>query len=133
MVVNAYLAFIKALQRMYLNHKFNEDVKAESQSLRYNFAQVAKDLHYRSHELQFLRESVPGGVHQCKNDPLLTIVNISSGFLTLFGYTRKELTTIFGDNFMNMKNKCEILLEAAQCNALTQLYSKSATKIKVKG
>lgn len=58
------------------------------------------DAHHK--ELENLTKKIPGGVHQCENDPHLTLLSMSDGFLGLFGYTREEIHILFKDQFMNM-------------------------------
>ncbi|RGY99686.1 EAL domain-containing protein [Clostridium sp. AM58-1XD] len=56
----------------------------------------------KNQELYFLNNDMPGGYHRCARTPDYDFTYISSRFLEIFGYTRKEITEIFGDKFMNM-------------------------------
>ena len=49
-----------------------------------------------------LIQNIPGGVHQCANDPNMTLLSISDGFLSMFGYTKEEIKTQFDSKFINM-------------------------------
>lgn len=77
-------------------------IKADNQTLRREFAQATQELRTRNQELELLTANIPGGMHQCINDPVFTLVNVSNSFLSMFGYTREEITTLFNDRFMNM-------------------------------
>lgn len=56
----------------------------------------------RGRQLENLIRNIPGGAHQCKNDPNLTLLSMSDGFLTMFGYTREEVKKRFNDQFLEM-------------------------------
>lgn len=66
-------------------------------------------------ELENMIRNIPGGAHQCRNDPNFTLMNMSDGFLSMFGYTREEVRTRFNDKFINMiypSDRAEILKSA---------------------
>lgn len=52
--------------------------------------------------LNNLIHNVPGGVHQCLNDPNLTITGMSDNFLDMFGYSEEEIQQRFNNQFINM-------------------------------
>lgn len=56
----------------------------------------------QNQELKFLNNDIPGGYHRCQDTPDLNFIYISSRFLDIFGYTRKEITELFGDKFIRM-------------------------------
>lgn len=70
-------------------------MRADNQSLR-------QELNIREHQLINLTKNIPGGAHQCAIDPNMTLLSMSDSFLSMFGYTRKEIQEIFDDKFINM-------------------------------
>lgn len=68
---------------------------ADNQALRSALAVRVK-------QLENLTKNIPGGAHQCANDPNLTLLSMSDGFLSQFGYTREEIQTLFQNQFLNM-------------------------------
>lgn len=76
--------------------------RADNQSLRLVVEQATKDLNARNRELEVLTENLPGGVHQCRNDADFSLISMSGGFLSLFGYTRAEIAKAFNNNFLDM-------------------------------
>lgn len=59
-------------------------------------------LESREHWLHNLTHGIPGGVHQCLNDPNLTLVSMSDSFLEMFGYSEEEIEIQFQNKFINM-------------------------------
>lgn len=47
-------------------------------------------------------ENIPGGVHKCKYDTDLTLINMSNSFLSIIGYTRKEIKECFHNHYREM-------------------------------
>lgn len=72
-----------------------QTARADNQSLR-------AELNIRERQLANLTKNIPGGAHQCANDPEMTLLSMSDGFLSLFGYTKKEIETQFNGKFINM-------------------------------
>lgn len=70
-------------------------VRADNQSLRHA-------LDVRDRQLANLTKNIPGGAHQCANDPNLTLISVSDGFLSMFGYTKEEIERLFDGTFVNM-------------------------------
>lgn len=62
--------------------------------------QVALD--DKERQLANLISNAPGGVHQCKNDDAFTLLSMSNGFLSMFGYTQEEIETQFQNQFLQM-------------------------------
>lgn len=56
----------------------------------------------KENDFRMLVENIPGGVKDCLNDEYFTIRYVSDGFLTLFGYTREEVHTLFQNRYLNM-------------------------------
>lgn len=52
--------------------------------------------------MRILANHVPGGIFRCLFDEPLTILQVSDRFLTMFGYTREEIHTLFHDSFWEM-------------------------------
>ena len=55
-----------------------------------------------SPEGEALLNLIPGGVMQCRNDSIYTIVEVNDGFLTMFGFTREDLTEQFQNQFLTL-------------------------------
>lgn len=49
-----------------------------------------------------LTNNIPGGVICCRADDHRTLLEVSGGFLTMFGYTRQELREKFADSYLRM-------------------------------
>lgn len=49
-----------------------------------------------------LAEHIPGGAHQCLNDPWFTLITMSNSFLDMFGYSREEIREQFHNRFLEM-------------------------------
>lgn len=56
----------------------------------------------RVRQLENLTTNIPGGAHQCMNDSHFTLLSMSDGFLSMFGYTREEIKMLFQDRYINM-------------------------------
>lgn len=56
----------------------------------------------KENDFRMLVENIPGGVKDCLNDECFTICYVSDGFLSLFGYTREEVYTLFQNQYLNM-------------------------------
>ena len=63
---------------------------------------LRQELNLRERQLANLTKNIPGGAHQCANDPSMTLLSMSDGFLSMFGYTKEEIETIFDGKFLNM-------------------------------
>lgn len=72
-----------------------QEARTENQTLR-------MELNAREKQLANLNQNIPGGSHQCANDPGMTILSMSDGFLEMFGYSQEEIRTIFDGQFLNM-------------------------------
>lgn len=69
-----------------------------------------------SEEYQTLLNSIPGGVQQCLNDELYTMVAVNQGFLDMFGFSREEIAEQFGNHFIEMihpSDRKEVLKKAS--------------------
>lgn len=73
-----------------------------AKSARSDSKTLKRTLELRSRQLETLNRNIPGGAHQCKNDPNLTIISMSDSFLTMFGYTREEIKTLYHNHFIEM-------------------------------
>lgn len=73
----------------------SQSARADNQSLRMALSATEK-------QLVNLTKNVPGGAHQCANDEELTLLSVSDGFLTMFGYTEEEIDSLFGGKYINM-------------------------------
>lgn len=71
-------------------------------ALRALVAQTNRTLEERNQELETLLENVPGGMHQCRNDACLSLVNMSRSFLAICGYSREEIRDELGDQYLNI-------------------------------
>lgn len=72
-----------------------QTARSDNQSLR-------AELNIRERQLANLTKNIPGGAHQCANDPNMTLLSMSDGFLSMFGYTKEEIETQFDGKFINM-------------------------------
>ncbi|MDD3253351.1 MAG: diguanylate cyclase [Lachnospiraceae bacterium] len=63
---------------------------------------TAAELRDRNAELETLAENIPGGVHQCKCDEGLTLLNMSRSFFALVGYTPDEIEMRYHNHFIEM-------------------------------
>lgn len=60
------------------------------------------ELEKHNRNMQMLMRNIPGGIFRCLYDENLTILQMSDGFLSLFGYTREEIHSQFQDSFWRM-------------------------------
>lgn len=72
-----------------------KDARRDNQSLR-------TELNIRERQLANLTKNIPGGAHQCAYDANMTLLSMSDGFLSMFGYRREEIETRFDGKFINM-------------------------------
>lgn len=63
---------------------------------------LSMELDLRNRQLELLNRNIPGGAHQCKNDPNFTLISMSDSFLSMVGYTREEVHTLFHNHFIEM-------------------------------
>ena len=70
--------------------------------LRGEMQQQSKNLELQNQNLQAFIENIPGGVQQFLNDEFFTIVMVSDGFVSMFGYSREEVRELFHNRFILM-------------------------------
>jgi len=91
-----HLHFSHADLEQELGHHFVKKVaRADNESLR-------AEINVRERQLANLTKNIPGGVHQCANDANMTLLSMSDGFLSMFGYSKEEIETQFDGKFINM-------------------------------
>lgn len=91
-----HLHFSHADMEQETGHYFvKQSARADNESLRV-------ELNIRERQLANLTKNIPGGAHQCRNDPNMTLLSMSDGFLAMFGYTKEEIETQFDGKFINM-------------------------------
>lgn len=73
-----------------------------SRNARRSHYALRSDLITKEHQIANLTKNIPGGVHQCLNDSVFTLISTTDGFSQMFGYTRKEIETLFHNQFINM-------------------------------
>ena len=56
----------------------------------------------RESDLQKFLDDIPVGMQKCKNDDFFTILDANQGFLSLIGYTKEEIHSIFHDHYIEM-------------------------------
>lgn len=61
-----------------------------------------EELRAHMRDFQVLTNNIPGGVQQCENDAHFTILHVSDGFYTMFGYTKEEIHDLFHDRYLEM-------------------------------
>lgn len=69
---------------------------------RYDVHDLKRTLDLRNRQLDIRNRNVPGSAHQCKNDENFTLISVSDSFLSMFGYTREEISSLFHNNFIEM-------------------------------
>lgn len=69
--------------------------RADNESLR-------AEINMREQQLLNLTKNIPGGAHQCANDPNMPLLSMSDGFISMFGYSKEEIETQFDGKFINM-------------------------------
>lgn len=79
-----------------------QDESDFTRALRFTVEQTTRELQNRNRELEILTENIPGGVYRCAHDDAFTVISLSGGFLSMFGYTREDITSIYGNSITNM-------------------------------
>lgn len=74
----------------------------QRETLRLRAEKSARELFIRNSQLEALTENIPGGVHQCECDDGMTLLNMSNSFLTLIGYSKREIQEQFHNRFAEM-------------------------------
>lgn len=72
------------------------------QSVRQNNENLIHELTLRDLHLANLTKNIPGGMHKCANDNDLTLLSISDGFLSMFGYTKEDIDQLFDGKYIHM-------------------------------
>jgi diguanylate cyclase (GGDEF)-like protein/PAS domain S-box-containing protein len=62
----------------------------------------SREIEERNRDLKTLTDNIPGGMFRCLFDERLTLLQLSDGFLDLFGYTREEIEERFHNSFWEM-------------------------------
>lgn len=62
-------------------------------------------------------ENMPGGIHCCKCDPELTLLDMSHGFFSLTGYSQEEIETRFHNHYIEMIDPKDVEAVRAQIDA----------------
>lgn len=52
--------------------------------------------------MDYMARGIPGCTYQCRNDAMYTLLQVTSGFAAMFGYTREEIRTCFQNRFLLM-------------------------------
>ncbi len=52
--------------------------------------------------VRLMCDGIPGGIFRCLPDPVWTILEVSRGFLNLFGYTAEEMREKFHNHYLDM-------------------------------
>lgn len=63
---------------------------------------LRQELNMRERQLANLTKNIPGGAHQCLRNASFTLISMSDGFLSMFGYTKEEVEQLFDGKFINM-------------------------------
>ncbi len=90
--------FARKLLSLYLE---DHDMKKLTQYLK-AYQNLRIKLSMRERQLANLTKNIPGGVHQCANDAAMTILSMSDGFLSMFGYNEADIERLFEGKFINM-------------------------------
>lgn len=89
-------------QKIVPNSSGSEQGQSETALLWQMLAERSRELQEKNQNLVALTNNIPGGVICCSTDDRLKLLEVSEGFLTMFGYTRKELREKFGDSYFLM-------------------------------
>lgn len=71
----------------------------------------------RSLEYQTLLDNIPGGVQKCLPDEFFTMVEINQGFITMFGYSKEELSERFQNRFISLIHPDDLQRVVAEVQA----------------
>lgn len=89
-------------------HSSHADVAQEQgkffvkKSMREDNESLRMALTVRDRQLANLTKNIPGGAHQCANNASLTLLSMSDGFLSMFGYSRAEIEERFAGSYLHM-------------------------------
>lgn len=92
--------------------------------LRRMLEEQSAKLKEKNSSLQALTDNIPGGVFHCLNDERLTLLQLSDGFLKMFGYNREEVRQLYHDSFLEMIYQ-EDRQSALTCAALQMVQGKT--------
>lgn len=56
----------------------------------------------QNHELQFLKNDLPGAYYRCSKTAEFDFIYVSERFLEMFGYDQKEVSALFGNKYLQM-------------------------------
>ncbi|RGX55509.1 MULTISPECIES: GGDEF domain-containing protein [Anaerotruncus] len=74
----------------------------KNRALRRKLERQSAELRARNEDLRALTDNIPGGVFRCTAAEPLTLLQVSDGFLSMFGYSRAEIKDLFQDSFWLM-------------------------------
>lgn len=103
-VINQTEAGFK-LQHIHMSHPDYEQRQGEffvTKAARNEGEDICAALNRSSELVSNLLMYMPAGVYQCRNDEDFTLVSMSNGFLTMFGYTREEIEEKFHNHYLEM-------------------------------
>lgn len=95
------LSLFQSMEQM-IDHVLKETSEKESyylKEMQYENAMQFQQIH---NDLEVLTNNVPGGIFKCLDNDELTILYMSEGFLSMFGYTREEIKERFHNSFRAM-------------------------------
>ena len=76
-------------------------------------------------DLQALTDNIPGGMFRCTFNDDLTLLQMSDGFLSMFGYTKKDIAALFHNNFLEMIYEED---RESVANSITEQMQKGSRK-----
>ncbi|MEF9920967.1 MAG: diguanylate cyclase [Erysipelotrichaceae bacterium] len=76
--------------------------RVDNQTLRLKVKETLTNLNESEQQLKILTHNIPGGVSEVLNDDTFTIIQLSEGFLNMFGYSLEEVKTIFHNHYINI-------------------------------
>lgn len=85
-----------------INHMQKETSQKQNFYLKQIQYENALRLKQVNDDLEVLTNNVPGGIFKCLYNEELTILYMSDGFLSMFGYTRQEIHERFHNSFWEM-------------------------------
>lgn len=85
-----------------IDYVFKENNEKENNCFQLMQSKNANHFQQIHNDLEVLTNNVPGGIFKCLDNDELTILYMSEGFLSMFGYTRDEIKERFHNSFKEM-------------------------------
>lgn len=89
-------------EKQIIKHVVNESCEKQEHYLKTLQYEDVLRLKQINDDLEVLTNNVPGGIFKCLDNDELTILYMSEGFLSMFGYTRQDIKERFHNSFREM-------------------------------